>query len=146
MGKGCNHNSTEENRFPFTRKCPFCGKKEEELEHILIHCLLICGQWTNLLSTFGVSWVYPKMVKDLLFNWLHFLARKRAKTLWRAVPLILFWAIWKERNRIIFENATFSTFRLKFSFIRSLFARAGCIPNTDISFVRLMLYRFYGCA
>ena len=29
--------------FQLASKCPFCGKKEEELEHILIHCRPIWG-------------------------------------------------------------------------------------------------------
>ena len=29
--------------FHLVSKCPFCGKEEEELEHILIHCPLIWG-------------------------------------------------------------------------------------------------------
>ena len=43
MGQGSHLNSVEEKRFPFS-KCPFCGKEEEELEHILIHCLAIWGR------------------------------------------------------------------------------------------------------
>ena len=77
---------------------PFCGKKEEELEHILIHCPSIWGHWTDLLATSSVSWVCPLLVKDFILSWLNFPVRKKAKALWRAAPLILFWAIWKERN------------------------------------------------
>ena len=55
---------------------------------------------------------------------MQFPVRKKAKAIWRAVPLLLFWAIWKERNRIIFEDATFSSRRLKLSVICSLFTRA----------------------
>ena len=89
---------------------------------------------------FAPSWskIFP--------SWLNFPVRKKAKALWRAAPLILFWVIWKERNRIIFEDVTLSTLRLKLSFIRSLFAMAGCIPNTDNYFVMLLLYRFHGYA
>ena len=46
-------------------------------------------------------------------------------------------------NRIFFEDATFSSRRLKVFVIRSLFTRAGLIPKVDIFFVRLFLYRFY---
>ena len=43
--------------FHLASKCPFYGKKEEELEHILIHCPPVWGQWTDLLSSFGASLV-----------------------------------------------------------------------------------------
>ena len=43
-------------------------------------------------------------------------------------------------------GSDFSTLRLKLFVIRSLFTWAGCIPNADISFIRVILYRFYGYA
>ena len=47
--------------------------------------------------------------------------------------MVMFWAIWKERNKIIFEDATFSSLRLKLYVILSLFTWAGFIPNVDLS-------------
>ena len=52
--------------FQLVSKCPFCGREEEELEHILIHCLEILGWWTDLLFAFGASWTCPFLVKDLI--------------------------------------------------------------------------------
>ena len=46
--------------------------------------------------------------------------RKKTRKLWLAAPLSLIWAIWKERNIIVFEDATFSYNRLKLSFITAL--------------------------
>ena len=144
-GKVLTSTQLKKRDFHLASKCPFCGREEEEPEH-MIHCPSIWGQWTDLLSAFGASWTCPLLVKDLLQRWLHFLVRKKAKSIWRVAPLILFWAIWKERNRDIFEDDTFSTLRLKLSVIRSFFTWAGCIPKADISFVRLLLYRFNGYA
>ena len=98
------------------------------------------------LSTFGASWTCHFLVKDLIQIWMHFPVRKKVKAIWRAAPLFLFWAIWKERNRIIFEGANFSSRRVKLFVIRSLFTKAGLIPKADFSFVRLLLYRFYNYA
>ena len=52
--------------FQIASMCPFCRKEEEELEHILIHCQAIWGQWTDLLSAFGVNWTCPFLTKDLI--------------------------------------------------------------------------------
>ena len=100
----------------------------------------------DLLSTFGASWTCPFLIKDLIQSWMHFPVKKKAKAIWGVAPLLLFWAIRKERNRIIFDDATFSSQRVKLFVIRSLFTRAGLIPKADISFVRLLLYRFYDYA
>ena len=55
MGKGFNHNLAKEKMIPISKKMPLCGKKEEELKHILIHCPPIWVQWIDLLSAFGDS-------------------------------------------------------------------------------------------
>ena len=62
-----------------------------------------------------------------------FLVRKHVRKLWKAAPFSLLWAIWKERNKIVFEDATFSHGRLKLSFISSLTSWAGLIPEMDHS-------------
>ena len=49
--------------------------------------------------------------------------------------LSLIWAIWKERNRVIFEDVVFSLFRLKTSFVIALISWAGLIANGEHSFV-----------
>ena len=42
------------------------------------------------------------------------------KKVWRAAPLCLFWIVWRERNRVPFDNEVFSAHRMKRSFICSL--------------------------
>ena len=145
-GKVLTSTQLKKRGFHLANMCPFWKKEEEELEHILIHCQAIWGQWTDLLSAFGVDWTCPFLAKDLIQSWMHFLVRKKAKAIWRVAPLLLLWAIWKERNKIIFEDATFSLLRLKLSIIQSLFTCARFIPKADINFVRLVLYRLYGYA
>ncbi|RVX03891.1 Ubiquitin-conjugating enzyme E2 36 [Vitis vinifera] len=40
------------------------------------------------------------------------MGKKRTKV-WKAVPLCLFWAVWKERNRIAFENEELSIYSIQ---------------------------------
>ena len=49
------------------------------------------------------------------------------------MPLSLFWATWKERNRVVFED----TQRLKLSFSSTLWSSIGLIPNVDLIVVRI---------
>ena len=48
----------------------------------------------------------------------------------------LMWAIWKERNIVVFEDDCFSYTRLKSYFVRFLCSWASLIPDVDYSFVR----------
>ena len=64
-------------------------------------------------------------------------AEKRNKT--HTVCLCaFFWATWKEKNRVVFDDNTLSLNRLKVSFSCSLHSWAGLIPNVDL-LVRILL-------
>ena len=87
--------------FQLASRCPLCGKAEENLNHLLIHCPSVWSLWEGLIYVPGLRWVWPFTVKDLFF-WTSFPVRKKIKNLWIAAPLCLIWAIWKKRNRIVF--------------------------------------------
>ena len=116
-------------------RCPLCGKAEENLDHLLVHCTLVWDLWADLISIPGLPWVFPYSFKDLLSSWTGFPIRKRARKLWMAGPLSLIWAIWKERNEVVFEDAVFSLSRLKTSFVSALISWVGLIVNGERSFV-----------
>ena len=46
--------------------------------------------------------------------------RKNAKKIWLAVPIILFWSIWRERNRAVFDEGVPSTQKMKNSFVYTM--------------------------
>ena len=104
-------------------RCPLCGIAEEVLDHHLIHCPSIWGLWSRFISIPRLDWVYPCLAKDHFSGWNYFPISKRTKRVWRAAPLSLLWAIWKERNIIVFENENFCLNRLKLSFISTLISR-----------------------
>ena len=109
----------------------FCGKDEESLEHLFIHCSKVWCMWTAIFSLSGGGWVCPFLVKDLLQGWLHLPMRKKDVKLWRAVSLCLLWAIWKERNRVVFDDETFSKSRLKSCFLFSLSSWASLMFDAE---------------
>ena len=122
--------------FSLASRCHFCGKAEEVMEHIFIHCPMIWRLWTALFSAHGGGWVCPLLVKDLILGWHRLPSRKKEYRLWRAAPLCLMWVIWKERNIIIFEDDFFSLDRLKSLFLRSLCSWASLILEVDCYLVR----------
>ena len=57
----------------------------------------------------------------IFFCWINLSTRKEDKKFWRMVAHCLLWAIWKERNIIVFEDVQFSLVRLKYFFLRTKF-------------------------
>ena len=120
-------------------RCFLCCDDEETINHILSHCPKARVLWNLVFSLFGVNWVLPLTVRDTLLGWsVSFGDKKRGKP-WRAAPLCLFWTIWKERNRIVFDNKALSIQRLKISFVCNLFSWSKtCLdgePQSLINFV-----------
>ena len=54
------------------------------------------------MGLFGVQWVFPETVKEVLFSWRGSFVGKKRKKLWNSIPLFIFWTVWKERNRLVF--------------------------------------------
>ena len=116
--------------FSLANMCPLCWKDEEIIEHLLLQCPMVRGIWSFLLTSVGVAWV----IKDWFFSWNSIPIRKSQRKAWSAATFCLFWAIWKERNRVVFENEEFSLNRLRSAFVYSFCSWAGAVVNFD-SFV-----------
>lgn len=80
-----------------------CKCTGEEVDHFLLHCSVSSGLWRVILNFFGIQWVMPSTVRDMLHSWAGFRRRRRQKA-WKFSPLALMWIVWGERNRIAFEG------------------------------------------
>ena len=85
--------------------------------------------WELLFSLFGVTWVLPLLVGDTLSGWCGFNLGKKRRKVWKTTPLFIFWAVWKERNRIAFDNEKLSIHRLKNSFVCNLWLWTKSVVN-----------------
>ena len=110
-------------------RCFLCCVEEESIDHILIHCTKARVLWELLFAIFEVNWVLPLSVRDTLLGWRGFNMGKKRRKVWKATPLCLFWAIWKERNRIAFENEELLIHRLKNSFVCNLWLWTKSVVN-----------------
>ena len=110
-------------------RCFLCCEEEESIDHILIHCTRARVLWELLFALFGVTWVLPFSVRDTLIGWHEFNLGKKRRKVWKTTPLCLFWAVWKERNRIAFDNEDFSIHRLKNSFVCNLWSWTKLVVN-----------------
>ena len=47
---------------------------------------------------------------------------KKRKKVWKVAPLCLFWMVWKERNKIVFDNEELPIQRMRNSFVCSFWS------------------------
>ncbi|RVX00295.1 Transposon TX1 uncharacterized 149 kDa protein [Vitis vinifera] len=76
-------------------RCVLCKENEESADHILIHCGKTRELWTMVLSSFGVVWVFPNSVRNLLLEWKIKGLEKKKSVVWKMAPICLFWCIWE---------------------------------------------------
>ena len=91
--------------------CCMCKCSGESVDHLLLHCEVVREVWNFLLRYFGVSWVFPATVSDLLFGW-HNCWGKQSSLIWNLVAHCIMWTIWWERNCRIFEDKEHSVDRI----------------------------------
>jgi hypothetical protein len=50
-------------------RCCMCKRSEETVDHLLLHCEVASTLWYAIFSRFGMAWVMPRRVFDLLACW-----------------------------------------------------------------------------
>ena len=46
-----------------------CKRNGESVDHLLIHCSIAFDLWSMVFTLFGIHWVMPKTVVELLACW-----------------------------------------------------------------------------
>jgi hypothetical protein len=62
------------------------------MDHLLLHCLATFYLWCFVFQYFGIHWVLPSMVTDILFSWWNCFG-KHSSGVWKLVPLCLMWTV-----------------------------------------------------
>jgi hypothetical protein len=78
-------------------KCYMCKKTREFVDHLLLHCDVASILWSSLFSRFGMSWVMPRRVIDLLACWWSS-GRSRSDAVWKMALTCLFWCLWRKET------------------------------------------------
>ena len=73
--------------------CCMCKRNGETLDHLLLNCPISQELWNMLCFLFGVHWVMPRGVVELIACCPGKLNRIRTKVLWRMLPHCLMWVI-----------------------------------------------------
>ncbi|RVW25082.1 Syntaxin-22 [Vitis vinifera] len=116
-------------------RCNLCKENEETANHILIHCGKTRDLWNLLFSSFGVVWVLPDSVRNLLLEWKMKGMGKKRSVVWKMVPICLFWCIWGERNRRTFLEEEMTNTSLRKLFLRSLLEWSQQFVDLDLDYL-----------
>jgi hypothetical protein len=102
--------------------CCLCKKSEETINHLLIHCEFTSEIWHLVLILFGVSWVMwmPSNIVELFQCWRTQGWGHSKEAIWKVIPTLLMWCIWRKRNPRLFEDHKSSVLNLKSSFLSAL--------------------------
>uniref|UniRef100_A0A2N9IEM8 Reverse transcriptase zinc-binding domain-containing protein n=1 Tax=Fagus sylvatica TaxID=28930 RepID=A0A2N9IEM8_FAGSY len=98
--------------------CCMCKVDGESVDHLLLHCPYAKELWDMIFGLFGIQWVMPKRVIDLLSCWHGSVGRH--SVIWKAIPHYIMWCLWRERNVRTFEDCELSVVELKLHFYCSL--------------------------
>jgi hypothetical protein len=66
LGKILTHDNLRKRNIVVIEWCCMCKKKGESIDHLLLHCDAARELWSFMFSLFGVEWVMPQTVLDLL--------------------------------------------------------------------------------
>ena len=74
-------------RRALANRCFLCGKEEDTVDHLLVHCPHTRVIWELLLAIAVVKWVFPLSVRETLLSWGDSFVGKKRKKAWMAAPL-----------------------------------------------------------
>ncbi|KAE8673291.1 RNA helicase family protein isoform 2 [Hibiscus syriacus] len=74
---------------------------DESIAHLFLSCTVASDLWSKFLRLWNISSVLPQDPSAILCS----LSNLRHNSLiWRFIPAVIFWSIWKARNLVVFEN------------------------------------------
>lgn len=81
-----------------------CIFEEESISHLFNHCSMAKLVWGFFLSHLKISWIFLKLFNELISCWWIGGLESFPLSIWRALPGVICWELWKERNNRIFED------------------------------------------
>ena len=90
------------------------------MDHLLLHYPVAYDLWTMVWNLFGLCWVMPQRVLDLLAAWQGTFGKHRIVAFWRAVLNCIMRCLWWEQNEGCFEGCEWSMLEIKSLFFHTL--------------------------
>jgi hypothetical protein len=121
-------------------RCWLCESDVESVDHLLLHCAVARDLWIAFFARFGLCWVMPRSVKELLASWWT-AGRTRSAMVWKMIPHCILWCIWRERNNRCFEGLSRTREELLHFFLVTLFSwTTSWLAPRVISFVDFLSF------
>ena len=114
--------------------CCLCKRNGEIVDYLLLHFPFLKEVWGIVSTVFGVQWVMPRKVIDLLACWQGCFGWHQHSVIWKCIPHCLMWCIWRERNFRCFEGNERSVADLKHLVLKTLFewvSASGCFSCSN---------------
>uniref|UniRef100_A0A2N9I9L7 Reverse transcriptase zinc-binding domain-containing protein n=1 Tax=Fagus sylvatica TaxID=28930 RepID=A0A2N9I9L7_FAGSY len=108
---------------PVVSWCCMCKADGESIDHLLLHCPYAKELWDMVLGLFGLHWVMPKTVTELLHCW--FGSVGGHSVIWKAIPHCIMWCLWQERNARTFEDSACDEYSWVFEFEWGRWSQGG---------------------
>ena len=124
LGKILTTDNLRKRRVMIQDWCCMCRMSGESVNHLLLHCPIAWELWSVILILFGVTWVMPRGVGDLLSCWHGPRNKSEAGKIWKMTPHCLLWCIWQERNDRTFNGVEKSIPALKLHLLLTLLSWA----------------------
>ena len=88
--------------------CTFCLSQSEDIDHILLRCMLSRNIWNCLATDLGITLQASQNFR-MFYDW--WMSRKITNKLRRKLHILTFftitWSLWSKRNLMIFQNQEF---------------------------------------
>ena len=134
LGKILTIDNLQKRHFVVLEWCFMCKRCGESVDHLLLHCPIAYEMWSMIFCLFGICWVMPQRVVDLLNCWTCNFRRHRNIVIWRFVPHCLMWCIWRERNSGSFKGRERSIIEFKSFFFFTLLEWCLVLPSFFLYF------------
>ena len=120
LGKILTTDNLRKRRVTILDWCCMCKADGESVNHLLLHCPVARDLWNIIFSLFGISWVMPRGVVDLISCWNGCKGRQEAGKIWKVIPHCIMWCLWCERNARSFNGEEVSIPALKHRLLQTM--------------------------
>ena len=86
--------------------CPFCNLITESNSHILFTCRFSWYTWMSMLKWWSISGPLNSQCSRFNIEWVGMVKKKTLRKVWGLILGCVIWSLWRERNKIRFENGS----------------------------------------